>query len=63
MPFKIEIDEKCIGCSACASVCDNFEVKEDGKAHPKQAKVKDVGCNKEAEQACPVGAIKVTQVK
>ena len=64
MPFKVEVDpELCIGCSACANVCGNFELKDDGKAHPKQAKVAAVGCNQEAQEACPVKAIKVTQVK
>jgi ferredoxin len=46
--------EKCIGCSACASVCpDGFEMK-DGKAVIKNPKAK---CIKEAKDICPVGAI------
>ena len=60
--FKIELDkEKCIGCGTCAAVCPaNFEIKEDGKASPIKAEVEKLGCNKEAEENCPVQAIKIT---
>ena len=62
--FKIELDkEKCIGCGTCAAVCPgNFEIKEDGKASPIKVEVEKLGCNKEAEENCPVGAIKITPV-
>lgn len=61
MAFKIIVDaDKCIGCGACTS-CDNFELKDDGKAHAKQAEVDEVGCNKEASEMCPVDAIKVEE--
>jgi len=59
MAFKISVDKnKCIGCGACTS-CDNFEMDSEGKAKPKQATVNEEGCNKEAADICPVGAIKV----
>ena len=55
--MKITIDkEKCIGCAACVVHCDNFEMK-DNKAVVKQAEVKEIGCNKEAADNCPVDAI------
>lgn len=58
--YKIIVDtEKCIGCGACTANCDNFELKDDGKAYPKKPIVEDIGCNKEAVDVCPVDAIKV----
>lgn len=61
--FKITQDrEKCIGCGSCAAVCDNWEMRDDGKAYPKKTEVEEVGCNKEAEEICPVGCIKVEEV-
>lgn len=49
----------CIGCGSCAAICEKvFELK-DGKAHVKagQGNSKEP-CVKEAEDACPVDAIK-----
>ncbi len=34
------IEEKCIGCGACADECDNFEIKDDGKAFAKNQKLR-----------------------
>jgi len=60
MVYKIRVDkEKCIGCGACASQCDNFEIGDDGKAYAKKSEVKELGCNKEAADICPVEAIKI----
>jgi ferredoxin len=57
--FRIEIKtEDCIGCGSCVSVCDNWELKGD-KAHPKKAELEEMGCNKEAEEICPVQCIKI----
>jgi ferredoxin len=51
--------EKCIGCGACASICDGvFEIK-DGKSTVKKGKEKAKDpCVKDAVESCPVGAIK-----
>jgi len=51
--------ETCIGCGACASVCENvFELK-DSKAVVKKGQEKSkTPCVKEAIDGCPVSAIK-----
>ena len=59
---KIEIDvDKCIGCGACEAVCDNFELKDDGKVIVKEAEVDDIGCNKQAAEVCPVKCIHIKE--
>jgi ferredoxin len=72
MPKVIHDIVKCIGCGACAAVCPEFwemgdegksilkgskPIKEGGEAVKSELKVKDVGCNKEAADSCPVDAI------
>lgn len=60
MAYKIEqVVEDCIGCGACAAVCDNWEMGSDGKSHPKATEVEELGCNKEAADVCPVGCIHI----
>jgi len=61
MAIEIKQDhEACIGCGACASVCpDNWEMGDDGKAHPIETEVEDVACNEEAADICPVSCIEV----
>ena len=58
--YKIKFNkEACIGCGSCASVCSsNWEMKGD-KASPKKTEISELGCNKEAEDVCPVDAIKI----
>ena len=69
MAFKVTQDHAaCIGCGACAALCpeswtlkgDKAELiggKKEGNLFVKT--VNDVGCNKDAEKACPVACIKV----
>lgn len=59
--FKINFDkEVCIGCGVCTSVCDNWIMDKD-KAKPKKTTIseKELKSNKEAEDICPVDAIKI----
>ncbi|MFH0836236.1 MAG: ferredoxin [Candidatus Micrarchaeota archaeon] len=52
--------DACIGCGACASVCDNWQMEDDGKSKPKKTDLgDDVGCNREAADVCPVSCIKI----
>ena len=70
MPKIIQEREKCIGCGTCVAICSDFcTMGEDGKATLKNSKdngngffeadVDDIGCNKEAVDACPVQIIKI----
>ena len=53
--------ETCIGCGLCVSACDKvYKLNEDGKAYAGSEDVLkeyEDKC-KEAEEGCPVGAIK-----
>jgi ferredoxin len=63
MPYKVSVDqETCIGCGACADICDNFIVKE-GKSHPVKELIDEPGCSDEAKDGCPVSAISLTKLK
>jgi len=61
--YKVIVNKDCIGCGACVSVCEKvFELK-DNKAIVKSAGGKtNEKCVKEAEDVCPVNAIKVEKV-
>jgi len=62
--YKITIDQKtCIGCGACASVCEEvFEMKEINGEYKAVAKKKESSspCIKEAADTCPVQSIKLS---
>ena len=76
--YKIEFDrELCIGAVACTAVAEKFWPRADdgkvdlaGAIYNKETKKweliideKDFQINKEAEEVCPVEAIKVTKVE
>jgi len=61
--YKVEVDkETCIGCSACVAACDNFVMDDAANiALPVRKEIDEAefAKNKEAEELCPVQAIKV----
>ena len=60
----IQERKKCIGCGSCVAVCpENWEMKDDGKAWPIKTEVEEIGCNKQAEEVCPVQCIQVKPIK
>ncbi len=63
--FVIKHDKvACIGCGSCAAICpNNWEMTSEGKSNPIEINLDVVGCNKDAEAACPVGAIKIIETK
>lgn len=57
---KVIINDNCIGCGACAAICDKiFDFNEDEwKAFVKDdAELTNCECLDDAISACPVGAI------
>lgn len=70
----VQNHEGCIGCGTCAAICPEFwEMNDEGKADLKGAKIspdkkeqeleiedKDMGCNKDAAEACPVQVIHIS---
>lgn len=57
MSYKINFKrDECLGCGAC-SVCENWEMQNDGKVQPKESEVSELGCNQAAADVCPVKII------
>ena len=68
--------EECIGCGACVSVCEKFwKMNPEGKADliggkkgksgffEREVDEKDLKCNKEAADICPVTIIHIMDAK
>ena len=55
--MKVRIDEGCIACGACESVCDAVFKVEDVAVVNESAVSSNEDCVKEAADSCPVGAI------
>lgn len=59
MVYRIELDtDACIGCVACTK-CEQFEMRDDMKAHPTNILIDTLGCVQEVADECPVGAITI----
>ena len=57
--MTVKVNDSCIGCGACESICDAVFSIED-KAVVNEAAVADnIDAVKEAAAACPVSAIEV----
>lgn len=65
---------KCIGCGSCATLCHKYwKMTEYGKAHligskidsneTEELKIKEIGCNQEAADVCPVQCIRIEKSK
>lgn len=58
--MKFHVNENCIGCGLCASVCPEvFEMTEDNvaKASDEETAPENEGTAAEAKEGCPVSAI------
>jgi ferredoxin len=55
----VKVDKNtCIGCGACAAVCEQVFEMKDGKSVVKKGQEKcKIACVKEAADSCPVNAI------
>jgi len=59
--YKVKVNEECIGCGACVSICpETFEMKGD-KAVVKKSEITELSCEKEAKEGCPVQAISISE--
>lgn len=65
--MKVKVNkEACIGCGACAAICDKvFELNSEGLSVEKMTEVpKEEAQNvRDAVDACPTGAIEVEEEK
>ena len=63
--MKVKVNQdSCIGCGACAAICDNvFEIDDSGlsKAKVEEVKEEDKQNARDAADACPTGAIEVEE--
>ncbi len=57
--------EKCIGCGACITICDNWILGDDSKAHPKKTEIdeSEYEDNKRAAEACPFHIIHIEKIE
>ena len=59
--MTVKVNDSCIACGACESICDAVFKVEDIAVVDESAVADNMDCVKEAAEACPVGAIEVEQ--
>lgn len=57
--MKVKVNDGCIACGACESVCDAVFSIEDVAVVNEAAVAGNEDCVKEAADACPVGVIEI----
>ncbi len=57
--MNVKINDACIGCGACESICDAVFSVEDVAKVNESAIAGNEDCVKEAADSCPVSAIEV----
>lgn len=57
--MKVSVEDSCIACGACESICDAVFSVEDKAQVNESAVEANADSVKEASEACPVGAIVV----
>lgn len=55
--MNVKIEDGCIACGACESICDAVFSMEDIAVVNAAAVADNIDCVKEAADACPVGVI------
>lgn len=55
--MNVRIEEGCIACGACESICDAVFTVEDVATVNQAAVADNIDCVKEAADACPVAVI------
>lgn len=55
--MNVKVEDSCIACGACESICDAVFSIEDIAVVNQSAVPDNIDCVKEAADACPVGAI------
>lgn len=55
--MNVKIEDGCIACGACESICDAVFSVEDIAIVNQSAVADNIDCVKEAADACPVGVI------
>lgn len=57
--MTVKVNDSCIACGACESICDAVFSIEDRAVVNESAVADNIDAVKEAADACPVGAIEV----